>query len=59
MTKNETFTCVMCNRVLPKGWTETEAEEELARNWPGISKAQCETVCDDCYEKHVKPRVQL
>ena len=54
MSNPRTFTCDMCGEHCESGWSEAEAEAELAENFPGIPKELCARVCDDCWEK-IKP----
>jgi len=48
---SNTYTCAMCKRTFNKGWTESEAEKELANNFPGFETDDCDLVCDDCYKE--------
>lgn len=49
----ETFTCSMCGYV-GECRPEEEAEAELKTEFGDIDKADCDVVCDDCWEK-VRP----
>ena len=44
-----TYTCAVCGGIFEKGQTDEEAEEELKKNYPGFTIADCELTCDDCY----------
>lgn len=46
---NETFTCDRCGGTFPQGWSDEEAEAELARDYPGFPKEACGVLCDDCH----------
>lgn len=44
-----TFKCSRCKGVFDKEWSDEEAAEELAENFPGYGQDECDIVCDDCY----------
>jgi hypothetical protein len=44
-----TYVCAMCKGEFTKGWSEEEAIEELDALW-GVSKEECDVVCDDCFK---------
>lgn len=44
------YRCEMCQGVFPKGWTDADAEAELAKNFPDADREQCAEVCTDCYK---------
>lgn len=44
------YQCARCRKILPKGWSEEEAQAELKREFPGIEPPDCVIVCDDCYK---------
>ena len=41
----------MCGNTFEEDWTEEEAVAELQENFGDIPLAQCDVVCDDCYNK--------
>ena len=47
---NNEYRCAVCGGVYLKGWSDSEAEDELSDVFPGISKDECDLVCDDCYK---------
>ena len=47
----EQYTCAVCKETFETGWTNEEAEVELAETFPGYTPAECSVVCDDCYKK--------
>lgn len=49
--KDSEFQCADCKRIFDKAWSDEEAEIELQDNFPGISKEDCDIICDDCYNK--------
>jgi len=49
MTK--TFTCENCHQEFNKGWSDEEQEEEMEKNFPGLSEDDRAEVCDDCYKE--------
>lgn len=46
-----TYICSVCGGEFEADWSEEEAEQELKENFPGLSKNDCDLVCDDCYKK--------
>lgn len=48
------FTCDACGETFDAGWSEEEAEAELAETFPGFDKLECARVCDDCYQEMMK-----
>lgn len=44
-----TYKCSVCGETYDKGWSDEEAEAELAENF-GVPKEDCDIVCDDCYK---------
>ena len=51
--ENRIFICAMCGDVSARG-SEKEAEAELQENFPGAIRANCESICDDCWHQ-VRP----
>lgn len=51
MTVADSYTCDACGDEFEKGWSDDEADRELAVTFPGAEKAQCAIVCDDCYQR--------
>ena len=51
MQKGDWYTCAMCGGEYETAWSDSEAVEELEQQFPGVSKEQCEIVCDDCAKK--------
>lgn len=45
------YVCSVCKEEFEQGWSEEEAEAELAETFPGFNKSECDIVCDDCYKK--------
>lgn len=45
------YTCAVCGETYDKGWSEEEAEEELAKNFDGVAKENCAIVCDHCFKR--------
>jgi hypothetical protein len=49
---SDTYMCGMCHETYELAWTEREAREEAAENFPGMDvEEQGALVCDDCYRK--------
>lgn len=48
---SDTYTCAACGGVFEKGWTEEEAADELAQNFPGCEIQACVLICEDCYNQ--------
>lgn len=48
MKPNE-YRCAICRGVFVKGWSDEQAEQELAENF-GDPVEDCDLVCDDCYQ---------
>lgn len=48
------FICALCREKFEKGWTEDEAQTELAENFPGFDVSECNVLCADCYRKVMK-----
>lgn len=51
----EQYTCAACGETYDKGWSDEEAEGELAETFPGFDVEECSLVCDDCFQA-MKPR---
>jgi hypothetical protein len=49
MDWNKYFVCAACGHLFIKGWSEEEAETELARSFPGFEKSECVMICGGCY----------
>lgn len=49
------YKCAICKEEFGTDWPEEEAEAELAENFPGYDKQDCDVVCDDCYKQHFEP----
>ena len=49
-----TFTCSSCQQTFVSEWTEEEARQEAAQVFGGITLAEQDVVCDDCYQKFMK-----
>jgi hypothetical protein len=47
----ESFTCSHCRKTFEKLWTDEEARQEYAQNFPAMSKEPKAQVCDDCYRE--------
>jgi hypothetical protein len=48
---NATFTCDHCGGTFPdEPEDEAAASAELERDYPGLSKAHCARICDQCYK---------
>lgn len=45
------YACAQCGRSFGTGWSDEDAERELAATFPGANKAECEVVCEACYAK--------
>lgn len=45
------YICAVCDVEFDQGWSEEEAEAELAKIFPEFEKADCDLVCADCYRK--------
>lgn len=43
------YTCALCGGTFEKGWSDEEAADELSVLFPGVSTAECELICDDCF----------
>jgi hypothetical protein len=50
-SKPETYECAACGGVFEKGWSDEEAEDEVAATFPGHAMTECALVCDDCYRQ--------
>jgi Phage portal protein, lambda family len=48
-----TYTCARCGGSFDSDWSDDEAAEELEENIPGVARADCAVVCDDCYQQMV------
>lgn len=48
--KPNEYQCAMCRCVFEYGWSDEEATTELANNFPGFEKDDCDVICDDCYQ---------
>lgn len=46
---SNTYTCSLCGETFDKGWSDEEAEAELASTF-AVPKVDCNLVCDDCYK---------
>jgi hypothetical protein len=58
--KQETFVCDRCQRVLPKGWSDDDALDEMRARFPGVDYGECYVVCDDCVDKiEIKPEYDI
>jgi hypothetical protein len=53
--KSNEFRCFICKEIFETGFTDEEALAELNANYPGMSPADCERVCHDCYKTHFDP----
>jgi hypothetical protein len=47
--KNSEYKCAMCGDVFEKGQSDEDAKDELQDVFPGFEIADCDLVCDDCY----------
>lgn len=45
----DTYICASCGGTFDKGWSDDEAEAELASTF-AVPKEDCDIVCDDCYK---------
>lgn len=45
-----TYKCALCEKELEQGWSDEEAEIELASTF-GVPKEECDLVCDACYKR--------
>ena len=45
------YKCAVCHEVFNTGWTDEEAQAELAEKFPWATEDDCDLVCDDCYNK--------
>ena len=53
----ETYECGSCHGTFDKGWSDQEAEAEMAENYPdGLDADDREIICDDCYNQFMKWR---
>lgn len=50
------YQCWKCKEWYEKGWSDEDAAAELADMHPGLSEADCEILCDDCYKIVAPPR---
>lgn len=48
------YQCAICSGIFTKGWSDEEADVELAQNFPNTSVEDCDLVCDDCYNEVMK-----
>ena len=49
--KKETFVCANCGKTVEKEWTDEEAAEEFAEQFPDEDFEQSVLVCEGCYEE--------
>lgn len=54
MENNNEFTCALCQRTFPKGWTDEEAKAEKEELFPNTDVDDCEIVCHECFEEMEK-----
>ena len=54
--KDNEFRCAICKQVFITEFTDEEAEMQLAEEFPGYIKEECELVCDDCYREYFEGR---
>lgn len=47
---SNTYTCALCGGTFNKGWSDEEAEAELASTF-AVPKDECDLVCDNCYKE--------
>jgi nitrate/TMAO reductase-like tetraheme cytochrome c subunit len=47
---NDSFKCQICHGIFYKGWTDEEALEEAARDFPTVPIEETGLICDDCYK---------
>lgn len=47
---SDQFRCAACGEVFDKAMSEEEAEAQLAEEFPGFDKSDCDLVCEDCYK---------
>lgn len=44
------YRCCACGGIFAKGWSDNEAQAELAATFPGANTEDCDLVCDDCFK---------
>jgi len=44
------FTCAACGGTFQTEWSDEEAMAEKDGLWPGVSIADCDVICDDCFK---------
>ena len=50
--KGDEWTCAWCGEVFECAWTDQEAKDEYAKNFPlHPPPEEGDIVCDDCYKK--------
>jgi hypothetical protein len=48
LNSTKEYQCAVCKGVFQNGWTDEEARAEQEAN--GWKDADCDIVCDDCYD---------
>jgi|KBSMisStandDraft_5_1062788.scaffolds.fasta_scaffold91445_3 hypothetical protein len=43
------FTCALCGKDFPMGWTDEEARAEFEQKFPDLDIEDAEQICDPCY----------
>jgi hypothetical protein len=56
--KPNEYQCEICHGVFEKGWTEEEANAERSEIFGSPVAEDDGLVCDDCFNKHIKPQLQ-
>jgi hypothetical protein len=46
---SDAYKCAACGGEFTKGWSEEEAIAELEELWPDFAPADCDLICDDCF----------
>ena len=47
---NPTITCAQCGETFQSDWSDEEAQQERAINFPNLSDEDACIVCDPCYK---------
>ena len=50
------YTCALCGKEFVSEWSEEDALSEVAQNFPGYDKSECDVVCDDCYKQFAEEK---
>jgi hypothetical protein len=55
-SKNKEYKCDVCGKVFQGLWSDEEANEEFEKNFGKPVTEDDAVLCDDCYNKIIKPQ---